>query len=287
MKALKFLLMSFVIVLFASCSTNSSNTSTTGSRNVAFLVTDAPMWYNFKAVNVDIQGIDYQVVGDTSNWHTLTPFNQGTYNLKALQNGFFKSLGQLQLPNISLIKKIRLTLGPNNTVILADSTIKPLNIWGNQNTVTLNINQRNFSTSGDSIMVDFNLARSIVYTHNGYVLKPVLRAFITNQTASLDGFLTPDTLNCKVAYKVYIIYGGDTITTATDLKNHNHFRLMGLPADSSYTVQIVPINSDSQPYSVNITINKKGYIKIDNLAQNWYQNMLNWQKQWWNQFFKH
>ncbi|MGC9150754.1 MAG: DUF4382 domain-containing protein [Microbacter sp.] len=287
MKALKFLMMSFVLVLLASCSTSTKPGTADGSRNVAFLVTDAPMWYNFKAVNVDIQGIDYQVVGDSSNWHALTPFNQGVYNLKALQNGFFKQLGQLQLPNIQLIKKIRLTLGSNNSVVLADSTSKPLSIWGNQNTVTLNINQRNFSTGGDSIMVDFNLARSIVYMHNGYVLKPVLRAFITNQSAALDGFLTPDTLNCKVAYKVYIIYNGDTITTATDTRNHNHFRLMGLPADSSYTVQIVPINGGSQPYQVNITINKNGYIKIDNLAQNWYQNMLNWQKQWWNEFFKH
>lgn len=286
MKALKFLMMSFVLVLLASCS-NATHSSTDGSRNVSFLVTDAPMWYNFKAVNVDIQGIDYQIVGDSSNWHTLTPFNQGVYNLKALQNGFFKQLGQIQLPNISLIKKIRLTLGQQNSVVLADSTVKPLSIWGNQNTVTLNINQRNFSTGGDSIMVDFNLARSIVYTHNGYILKPVIRGFITNQTAAIDGFLTPDTLNCKVAYKVYIIYGGDTITTATDLRNHNHFRLMGLPADSTYTIQIVPINGESQPYQVNITINKKGYLKINDMAQNWYQNMLNWQKQWWNQFFKH
>ncbi len=284
MKAFKFLMMSVVLVALASCSTNSS--STTAGRNVSFLVTDAPAWYNFKAVNVEITGIDYQLAGDSSKWQTLTPFSSGVYNLKALSNGFFKQLGQIQLPNIALIKNIRLNIGSNNTVVLADSTVKPLSIWNNQNSVILHINQEHATASGDSIMVDFNLARSIVYSHNGYMLKPVLRGFVTNETASLDGFITPDTLNCKVAYKIFIIYNGDTITTASDANDHNHFKLWGLPK-GAYTVQIVPINDTTTTNTFNITIhmNGDGIFKFDDLAGTDGGKEL--ENNLWNKFFNH
>lgn len=287
MKAFKFLMMSVVLVALASCSTNSS--STTAGRNVSFLVTDAPAWYNFKAVNVEITGIDYQLAGDSSKWQPLTPFNAGVYNLKALSNGFFKQLGQIQLPNIALIKNIRLNLGTNNTVMLADSTVKPLLVWNNnnnQNVAILHINQEHATASGDSIMIDFNLARSIVYTHYGYMLKPVLRGFIANQTASLDGFLTPDTLNCKLAYKIFIIYNGDTITTASDTNDHNHFKLWGLPK-GAYTVQIVPISDTTTTNTFNITIdmNGNGIFKFGDLAGD--QGGKELENNLWNKFFKH
>jgi len=278
-------MISVVLVALASCSTN--NISTTAGRNVSFLVTDAPAWYNFKAVNVEITGIDYQLAGDSSKWHTLTPFNAGVYNLKALSNGFFKQLGQIQLPNIALIKNIRLNIGSNNTVVLADSdsTVKPLSVWNSQNSVILHINQEHATASGDSIMVDFNLARSIVYSHNGYMLKPVLRGFVTNETASLDGFITPDTLNCKLAYKIFIIYNGDTITTASDAQDHNHFKLWGLPK-GTYTVQIAPINDTTTTNTVNITINMNGngIFKFEDLAGTAGKELEN---NLWNNFFKH
>ena len=284
MKAFKFLMMSVVLVALASCSTNSS--STTAGRNVSFLVTDAPAWYNFKAVNVEITGIDYQLAGDSSKWQTLTPFSAGVYNLKALSNGFFRQLGQIQLPNIALIKNIRLNIGSNNTVELADSTVKPLSIWNNQNSVILHINQEHATASGDSIMVDFNLARSIVYSHNGYMLKPVLRGFVTNETASLDGFITPDTLNCKLAYKIFIIYNGDTITTASDANDHNHFKLWGLPK-GAYTVQIVPINdtTTTNTFNISINMNEDGIFKFGDLAGTDGGKEL--ENNLWNKFFKH
>jgi hypothetical protein len=283
MKVFKFLIMSVVLVALASCSTNSS--STTAGRNVSFLVTDAPAWYNFKAVNVEITGIDYQLAGD-STWQTLTPFSAGVYDLKALSNGFFRQLGQIQLPNIALIKNIRLTIGTNNNVVLADNTVKSLSVWNNQNSVLLHINQEHATASGDSIMVDFNLARSIVYSHNGYILKPVLRGFVTNETASLDGFITPDTLNCKLAYKIFIIYNGDTITTASDAQNHNHFKLWGFPK-GAYTVQIVPINDTTTTNTFNITINMNGdgIFKFGDLAGTDGGKEL--ENNLWNKFFNH
>jgi hypothetical protein len=276
MKAFKFSMMGVVLLLMGSCSSNSSN-NTTGGRNVSFLVTDAPMWYSFKSVNVQITGIDYQVAADSA-WQTLTPFNAGVYDLEALTNGLCRQLGQIQLPNIATIRNIRLNLGTDNTVVLANDSTRPLTIWNNQSSVILHINQNRITASGDSIMVDFNLARSIMLTRTGYILKPVLRGYIESQTTSIYGYITPDTLRCKVEYDVFIISNGDTISTASDVNHMNFFRLSGLPA-GTYTIQIVPVNSTKSPFTLEITINQNGIMKLDKFSPQW-QNLL------WNRFFR-
>jgi len=115
-------------------------------------------------------------------------------------------------------------------------------------------------------------------TRTGYILNPVLRGYIESQTASIWGYITPDTLRCKVEYDVFIISNGDTISTASDVNHMNFFRLSGLPA-GTYTVQIIPINSTKSPFTLEITINQNGFMQLDKFSPQW-QNLL------WTKFFR-
>jgi hypothetical protein len=85
------------------------------------------------------------------------------------------------------------------------------------------------------ILLDFDVARSVLQTENGsYKLKPVIRTITEAQSGAIKGSVTPKESNPAI----YAIEGQDTLgTTYSD--STGHFLLRGIPA-GTYNLVFVP-----------------------------------------------
>lgn len=297
MKKLLFLLFA-ISTFFMSCVSNDDATSNT--RIVSLFITDAPNdasvinpfnkhpMLRFSAVNLDITGIQYQLIDttkhkdirfkegkfngvfednhqrgfkpqamDTTQWQNLD-FSEKTITISMLSNGDSVLLSNITLPANAMIRKIKIKLGKNSTVVLADSTqsVKPLLI-ADKSDSTLVVHLFNNPPKGKyNLMFDFDIARSILVTKSGdCYLRPVMRGFVMEKTGEIFGSVLPKNIKTKV----FVVTSNDTIATVSDVKHHNRFKLSGFD-DGTYNVQFMPldtIGTVTHTESVTITNHKK------------------------------
>jgi len=276
MKRMRFISLFTGIVLLLisfSCQKESGYEETIpeGQQRVRIRLSDNPV--SFDAVNVDIQRVEVLVVPDSCRsgrgndeddddddndcdhdhdgdddhhgyrcaiWDTLD-IRAGIYNLLDLTNGADTLLATGFTVSGS-IKKIRLTLGTNNSVV-ADSVSYPLMLWSGFNRVTINVRGEDIDeiTPGDlQVWLDFDAGRSIVrVTNNRFVLKPFLRIWLPAQTASIKGKILPDAAQAVVS----AIANGDTLIAIPDDDN-GRFKIRGLRGTSA----VVFINATAGGY---------------------------------------
>ncbi len=243
----------FLIVFIFSCQKESSESSAIppGQQRVRIMLTDGPV--NFDEVNVDIQRLEVLVLpdscrtwnngyhhgdehhgghcdndGDRGNsgcavWDTLD-IRPGIYNLLDLSNGADTLLAS-GLTIAGKVKKIRLTLGTQNSVVV-DSVSYPLSLWSSYNRVTIAVrgDDINTITPGDlQLWLDFDAGRSIVrVSNNRFMLKPYLRIWVPAQTAAIKGKVLPDNADAIVS----AIANGDTLIALPD--NDGKFKIRGI-----------------------------------------------------------
>lgn len=204
--------LSLILIIFLS--------SCTKDREYAKLdirLTDAPG--QFDNVFIDIQGIKIHV---DSVWITPSNFNAGIYDLLELNNGLDTLLCAVDIP-VGKISQIRLILGDNNSVVI-NSISYPLTIpSGQQSGLKLNLHMDIQPNVSYTILLDFDVAKSIILNgNNQYILKPVIRA-ITNQTnGKIKGYVLP----MSAQPTVYAINANDTLSTIPD--NNGFFMICGL-----------------------------------------------------------
>ena len=195
--------------------------------DVKFALTDAPSLKGYKALYVDVQGIEYSV-GD-SQWVTLS-ITPAIVNLTDLTNGKDTLLANVELESGQVVSQVRLLLGDNNTLVLADGSEVNIKVPSGQTSgLKFNIHTNAALNSGYRVMLDFDAERSIVAKGNGqYSLKPVIRGYITANTSTISGLLLP----AHEPFQVRTILNGDTITTVSDTLIGNFFMLHGLTTGS-------------------------------------------------------
>lgn len=209
------------LLFISSCKkeTSSSNSST-NAKKLSVYLTDDPC--NFDSVFIDIRTVEVKLdtsshmnddhFGDADDdddddhrgrdeygkWDTLT-IRPGVYNVMALRNGVDTLLGTANLP-AGRIRKIRLTLGNNNSLVI-NGTSYPLNLLpGTNNYVYVKLHDEDHDDlpTQSSLWLDFNVCRSI-QSHNGqYYLKPVLKPFGKNHFGSIEGRVLPDSAHAFV-----------------------------------------------------------------------------------------
>ena len=100
--------------------------------------------------------------------------------------------------------------------------------------------------------------------NGGYSLKPVIRAYVVENTAAVYGNILP----AKVPYHVFTVAGQDTISAISDTTLNNYFMLHGLKT-GTYKVEFQSLDSDIVLFSTNVDVfggtNKD--LGIINLAQ--------------------
>lgn len=216
--------------LAAACSTDEKNAK------IEVWLTDAPG--DYQEVNVEIEGVEVHV-GDgesASGWRTLD-VDGGVFNLLELTNGLDTLLGELELPG-GKISQLRLILGDENYIKTGDEYFDLFTPSAQQSGLKLQINQVLQEGITYKILLDFDVARSIVLTGNDkYVLKPVIRTITEAQDGAIKGLVDPK----EATPAIYAIIGTDTLGT-TFADSTGGFLIRGLDA-GTYTVSIAPNSS--------------------------------------------
>lgn len=217
----------FLIAMLGAC-TNSDDKAT-----VSFSLTDAPSLKGYQAVYVDVQSIEYKV--DSGNFVYL-PMSPVRVNLLDFTNGQDTLLGNVELEEGQRVTQVRLILGSDNTLVLADGSEVDIATPSAQSSgLKFNIQSTVDVSSGYKVMIDFDAEKSVVSKGNGeYSLKPVIRGYIVANTSQLFGYITPAT----VPFKVMAIRGQDTILTISDTLLNNYFMLHGLTS-GTYGIQFL------------------------------------------------
>jgi len=246
MKRKIFLLCLLFIGLYA-CS-SSDNNSDKGNATVGFYLTDAPSVEGYKSVNINIKSVECSV--DGQNWITLD-VKPCSVDLLHFSNGKDSLLSNVKFNAGTKVQQIRLTLGENNTIVLNNGNIVSLKIPSGQTSgLKFNVQSVAQLTSGYKIMIDFDASRSIVKQGNSgsYLLKPVIRSYITANSSAIDGNILPS----NIAMRIFTVTASnDTISTVSDTLQNNYFKLHGL-FSGTYDLKAEDLSTK------NITVIKSG-----------------------------
>lgn len=196
-------------------------------------LTDAPG--DYQEVNIDIEGVEIHTSDEATDkgWKALD-VNEGVYSLLELTNGLDTLLGEIEIP-AGKISQIRLILGDDNTVTVDDQTYELSTPSAQQSGLKLQVHETLAEGITYKILLDFDVARSIVQTGSDqYKLKPVIRAITEAQDGAIKGQVTP----VEATPAVYAIIGADTLGSAY-CNEQGEFMIRGL-AEGSYLVSFQP-----------------------------------------------
>jgi hypothetical protein len=196
-------------------------------------LTDAPG--DYQEVNVEIEGVEIHASeNDNENGWTSLPVNRGVYDLLKLTNGLDTMLAEQEIP-AGKISQIRLKLGDGNTIKVGGDIFDIDVPSGQQSGLKVQVHETLAEGITYKILLDFDVARSVLPTGNGsYKLKPVIRAITEAQNGAIKGLVIPEESNPAI----YVIAGQDTVgTTYSDTTGH--FLLRGIPA-GSYELVFIP-----------------------------------------------
>lgn len=219
MKSLSISIIVFISIVFlgVGCKKSSVETNTNTKKLSVFLIDD-PSQYD--SVLVDIRFVEVKVdtsaqhegddhFGDNDSnedddhhdhdqfgkWDTLA-ITPGVYNLMTLRNGVNLLLGSGAITG--KIRKIRITLGTNNSVYIA-GVQHPLSLYpGTNNYVYVKIHDEdedeeanNNGVTTTNIWIDFDVSRSVIEQNGLFYLKPILKPFSRKHSGSIEGKVFP------------------------------------------------------------------------------------------------
>jgi Domain of unknown function (DUF4382) len=242
----------FTAIFIMSCQKdNSASSIPPGKQKLSLYLSDDPAL--FDKVLIDIQAV--RVLVDTSTTDSLDDDHEwhhdhdcddgrdtsvvwqdlqirpGVYDLLTLRNGTDTLLAAGNIPK-GEIKRIKITLGPNNSLV-KDSVTYPLHLFHGDSVITIKLRGNEFDEylSGQlQLWLDFNLGKSIIKVrHNEFFLRPFIRLFITKATGSIEGEIKP-----LDAFPVVSVYNATDTAYAIPFVN-GKFKVRGL-APGSYTV---------------------------------------------------
>jgi hypothetical protein len=213
------LFMAFAIS-FTAC--DKSEISRTDSFQL--FLTDGPG--DFQKVNIDIQKVEIKVDKDSlhkhddrfgsddhdhddhlknrdefGEWIDLN-FTPGVIDVLTLRNGVEAKLGQANIA-AGTVRKVRITLGANNTVV-KDSVTYPLSLINpTKNYLYVKLfkeHRQRGSNDSTKAWIDFDIAKSILEVNGAYFLKPVLRPFNDINFAAVQGKVLPGGIKATVSF---------------------------------------------------------------------------------------
>lgn len=187
----------------------------------------------FDSVFIDLQRLEVKLEDDTlpnGGWVTLN-IRPGVYNILRFRNGLDTLFASGTLPN-ARIKKIRLTLGTQNSAMLNGQSFA-LRVKDEDRQVEANLESSNFEiTAAGQILfwIDFDAGNSIQVdnsgsgNNNGYRLKSHIKIFSRSNSGRIEGRVLPRAANPIIKAMI----GSDTATAIPD--TDGEFKIVGLNA---------------------------------------------------------
>lgn len=274
---LSLLLLAFTLV-FSACSKSGADES---SSSVALYLTDGPG--EFDAVNIDIQKVEVKVDtnrahknddnfgrGDNDNddhlgrsdafgfWVDLN-VTPGVIDVLTLRNGIEQKLGEAGISG-GTVRKVRITLGSNNTVVKNGVTYNLTLFNPVNNYVYISIFDKHRERgigNGIKVWMDFDVASSIVEVNGQFFLKPVIRPFCNVNFGTVAGTVKP-----AEAKAVVRISDGAGFNAVALPNREGNYKLRGLP-DGTYTVTFEGIAPYIAQTKTNVVVKKGETTKLE------------------------
>ena len=187
-------------------------------------LTDGPG--DFQKVNIDIQKVEIKVDNDSMHKHEDRfgandndnddhlknkdefgqwidlKFTPGIIDVLSLRNGVETKLGEAQIAK-GTVRKVRITLGSNNSVVkdIVTYRLGLINPTNNYLYVKLfNEHKQKASSNSTKAWIDFDIAKSIVEVNGAFFLKPVLRPFCEINFAAAQGKVLPGGIKATISF---------------------------------------------------------------------------------------
>jgi hypothetical protein len=202
---------------------------------------------DYDAVKVDIQGVSIHVnenIGENGgSWINFKDSNVGVKNLLEYTGGKQLTLVDTEFP-AATISQIRLLLGGNNSIVV-DGTELPLKTpSGLESGLKLQVHETLQGGITYNLKLDFEVARSVIYTGNDeYVLIPVVKVITEARSGAIKGFVEP----AKENVAIYITDWNGSYYTTYAATNIARFQADGIP-EGQYIVTFDP--GDNSQYDV-------------------------------------
>jgi Domain of unknown function (DUF4382) len=212
-----------LMLLLLGCKKEENSVS--GKQKLQVYLTDNPV--NFQAVNINIQKVEVKIEVDSGGverefWETLQ-IRPGIYNILNFRNGVDTLLAQ-GFVTTGEIKKLRVTLGTGNTVVV-DNVTYPLTLKKPE--VIIDIDDISEINPGSfKIHIDFDACGSIIRINNNqFELRPRIRTFDNDHDGRIEGKVLP-----KEAKAIVSITGNGQTLIALPDDDDGEFKIRGIKA---------------------------------------------------------
>ena len=162
--------------------------------------------------------------GDISGGWIAIDIHPGVYDILKFRNGLDTLFATTSFTANKGLKKVRLTLGSNNSVVY-NGTPSPLLVKGNDNIIVIKIDESvvQLNSGGlSSFWMDVDAGRSIKKHGNDFELKASVKVFSKEKMGGLEGRVLPG----DAATIVMAINGTDT--TSAKPEAEGEFKFIGL-----------------------------------------------------------
>jgi hypothetical protein len=263
-----------VTIIFSACQKDNTSENDNSTRTLSVFLTDDPC--NFDSVFIDIRTVEVKIDssrkhddddngnddndddGDDNNshhdsfgrWDTLT-IRPGVYNILKLRNGIDTLLATGNIP-AKKIKKIRITLGTNNRIVVGGNNFPLALLAGTSKYVYVKIkkeHQDDNAGNQTSIWLDFDVCESIKFRNGAYFLKPFLKVFCQNNFGKVEGKVLP-----RIAQPFVKIFNATDSATAIP-ENDGEYKIRGL-REGTYKIRFSGSNGYLDTTISNIQIRK-------------------------------
>lgn len=206
---------------------------------------------------------DHDSQGHTSGGWQNVSIRSGVYDVLKFRNGLDTLFGTASFPSTHAFRKIRLTLGANNSVVYNGSSF-PLTLKGNDNIIVIKLSDDEAEAGDDHQKTDFWLdidaGRSVRRHGNDFELKPQVKAFRKDQTGAVEGRVLP----AAAMAVVYAINGTDT--TSAKPEREGEFKMMGL-RPGTYTIVYHATSGNYQDKTIsNIIVQNREDTKLGSVT---------------------
>ena len=267
-----FAAIAFVIIACNKDNTNALNSST--KTPLVVYLTDGPL--GFDTVNLDIKMVEVKLDTNAAHkdddhfgdkdidslndhmhhdgfgiWDTLA-ITPGIFNVAALRNGIDQSVATGSV--VGTIRKIRLSLGTNNSIVLNGVTY-PLVVRSKYVYVDINKihhQKDSVNTAATALRIDVDLYRSIKFINGTYYFLPFLKPFNDNNFASLSGLAKP------ADARPFITVFNSKDTSYGVAEKNGYYKIRGLQA-GNYSINFKGNNGykDTTISNINLMVGKE------------------------------